>query len=158
MFRWEILPQQVMQSIYSQWLQELILVFFLCLIFLLLLFFQRGKMRLTKTNWIFLIIFVLVLIAQVYYATTTACPASAISKSDCWGPKGINFLGFNVNIDYVLMSSSWLLWGLGLSLLIALIVRMIKPEKTRESLMNLVILISLIIYLIGALWTTFITL
>ena len=54
-------------------------------------------MKLTKVNIILLILGLLLLFFQGI-AATSACPAGLAL---CYGPRGVNFLGLNLDISYI---------------------------------------------------------
>ena len=84
---------------------------------------------LTKTNKILLVCVGLVVLLQFAYAVTSACPAATTAKSECWGPRGVSFLGLNFDSAYVQeWAISTLLVLLGSGLFFA-IYRKFSPHK-----------------------------
>ncbi|HLC90664.1 MAG TPA: hypothetical protein VJI15_02755 [Candidatus Nanoarchaeia archaeon] len=112
-------------------------------------------MRLTRGTTISLIFVALVVILQIWYATTSACPADTVSKFQCWGPRGINFWGLNINIGYVKTQLFTTLFVLAIALVIPIVVSKIKVDKPKEKLVNLGLFLFSIFYIVTSLFILF---
>jgi len=105
-------------------------------------------MKLTKINTVLLIFGLILYFFQIIIATTSACSPNSVL---CFGPRGVNFLGLNLNLGYIYTQFIITIVVLGITTLTTLMIHKTKPEITKEQLLNFGLTIFLILYLISSL-------
>lgn len=100
-------------------------------------------MKLTKINVLLLILFSILFILQIIFATTTGCPGGL----GCWGISG-DFTELHFNKSYVLLQLIITSIILGISAGVYFITHKINNEKTKEQLLKLGLTIFFILYVI----------
>ena len=91
-------------------------------------------MRLTTGSLVLVFILLILFATQLWYATTSACPANTRSLLDCLGPYGIKILGLNFNQGYSSTQLIILITSLVIAFAIPFIVQRIKKDVDRLNL------------------------
>ncbi|MBI1970672.1 hypothetical protein HYS47_02920 [Candidatus Woesearchaeota archaeon] len=112
-------------------------------------------MALKKRTAFSLVLIALILALQLWYAVTSACPAGTVSKSECWGPRGVEFLGVNFNIGFLKAQLLPTLFVLIAALIAPFVAGKLYPKKSRSELVNLGVLLFSVLYAITSLFILF---